>query len=381
MKSNTCINIMGGAYFDKTYKVKYADKSKRLEKFRYDDTTSTKDRKEKEKEYKMYIKEINDRPLDINFKLRFITNLLMNTLSYKDGMHMLDNFSSEIKGMKTTDKYIMSNNISTNNISNIIEYFKEHYPTFIDNNDKYWEDPNNASAELKVKSMGKLQTILSLLDKENPLKRDICKTLGINDFTMLKSTQSYHGQPSADCLICAIRSFVPGLFEKSSDDSIENAYNIRKLLKIMSQDMRGITGIEFINNNPIISEIPINFIYITFILYKQESFGIQIATNSNIIKGAPFIISNNISVHAEPFFIDIDGESTDATELKAVLNSSTDDIPKYIDALHQYAGKNSLSMIYRKNLKELQRTFDVDVKNEKKILKQAYKLTMDRINA
>lgn len=379
MNTDNFIDIIGGDYFSETYEIEgQNDSKKRLERFRYDDTTPLKEQKEKEKEYKSYIKELNSKPLDINFKLKFITNLLMNTISYEDATNILDKFSSVSTIHKKYDNYTYD---IVNNIPNVADYLKEHKPSLIASYDKYYKDPKNASSQLIADSIGRLQHTIGLMDKDNPIKKDICKILGINDFTMLTSRQSYHKQPAADCMICSIRSFVPGMFEESSDNSIENSYSIRKLIKVLQQDMIGIRGTTLVTEHPIIKEIPMNFITVKFGLDESGDFGMAIATNSNIIKGAPFIITNDIRNHVEPFFIDVDGKSTDATELKTILNSSTDDIPKYIDTLHQYACKNSLSMIYRNNLKDLQRTFNVDPKNEKKLLKQAYKLTTDRLNS
>lgn len=383
MNTNNFISIMGGAYFDKTYKIEGTDRSKRPEKFRYDDTKPI---KEKDKEYKEYIKEINTRPLDINFKLRFITNLLMNTVSYKDGTRILDNLKSYNRKMICDKKEFISILVAMKNITSlpdttIFDYIKDKDPSIIDNFNKYFENPNNTPAQIRADSFGRLFTSLCNAPRTNPLKKDICELLGINDFITLKSFQSYHNQPASKCQICGLRSFVPGIFEESSDDSIKNAYNIRKLLKSIKKDMTGISTAILFKEHPIITEMPINIMHIGFELFPNKNFIIQVFTNKNVIKGAPFIINNIRPGHMEPFFINANGESTDATELKTILNSSTDDIPKYIDTLHQYASKNSLSMIYRENLKDLQRTFDVDVKNEKKILKQAYKRTMDRINS
>ena len=73
MNSKDIINIMGGAYFDKTYKVESnIDTNRRPEKFRYTKDDDIKVKTEKAVEYEKFIKEINERPMDINFKLRYI---------------------------------------------------------------------------------------------------------------------------------------------------------------------------------------------------------------------------------------------------------------------------------------------------------------------
>lgn len=406
----------GGAYFDQTFNIKpNSSLEKRHPNYR---ETSVGDSNTIQKEYLSELTNINTRAPDLHYKLRLISNIFASSISYEDGMALINNLKSKNNNNEYPNpvypefSYIMSriksSTLPDGSSDTPVNVLKNKYPRFknvIDN-------PNAPNRKMRISQY--LNDIL--LTTDNPIHDKIKDILGVKDLRYIKSEGSYHGQISEKYNLCGFRATSPGLYESCINDAIDNQFMTRQCTEKFCTDGVGITPYRGYYE-AFAREMHMNLITLEFSTVDEKNITLMINYRKPLIKDAPFIIITRMEGHVEPLYINFGSKTSDKNaykilnqinkeiiNLEALSNEEPSDpnrviseIAKFIDNFHSFAGIFTLNTVYSQHtfdsipfeLGETQTkteySFDyfylqVDNSYEEEVLKKAYELTKNRLS-
>lgn len=399
------IKFKGSGYFSEHFSIEKVHSKWRPGKYNYDENYAISDRLDKEETFNKPANNLKLKSMDFNLKLSSITDTLRNSISYKDGMNIINGFrnngipgyTEHIDRSKVIEKYKSSHSPAYYDIVahykfindlNISKSFAPHW--------KFHSVYNRARIDGKADNL--LNNYILSLPTDNEIKSKVLKMFNNDEIVDIKqywSLYSYDDQTSIDYNTCTLLNTKLFKNEKNIDDNFLN----RRCIERWVHDQNG----GFV---PILAaEMSANHIELSF-AFRNNKLEVCLKYPRFIKIGAPFIFVSARDSQYEPVVLEkktyndkiikvmdkfIDkttpefnqelNEALKGTDVQANVNNL---VSEYIDTLHKISGKFTLNNFKAYNKFYpflLEFTIDPSIKSyEKKALMYSYEITQERLH-